>query len=46
MSEVEKLCDRVAILSKGSIVAAGTLAELRKHHGENDLEELFFSLVS
>lgn len=46
MSEVEKLCDRVAILSKGAIVAMGTLPELRKQHGQDDLEELFFSLVS
>jgi sodium transport system ATP-binding protein len=46
MSEVEKLCDRVAILSKGSIVASGSLPELRKQYGEDDLEELFFRLVS
>ena len=46
MSEVEKLCDRVAIMARGTIVAAGTLAELREQSGQNDLEELFFSLVS
>jgi sodium transport system ATP-binding protein len=46
MSEVEKLCDRVAILSKGSIVAAGSLPELRKQYEQDDLEELFFSLVT
>ena len=46
MSEVEKLCDHVAIMSKGAIVAAGTLAELREQYGEQDLEELFFSLVT
>jgi sodium transport system ATP-binding protein len=46
MREVEKLCDRVAIVSKGRIQACGTLAELRERHGQKDLEELFFSLVS
>ncbi len=46
MREVEKLCDRVAIISKGQIRTCGTLAELRVKHGQEDLEELFFSLVS
>jgi sodium transport system ATP-binding protein len=46
MREVEKLCDRVAIVGKGRIRACGTLAELRERHGQEDLEELFFALVS
>jgi sodium transport system ATP-binding protein len=46
MREVEKLCDRVAIMSKGRIVVCGTLDDLRQMHNENDLEELFFALVS
>jgi sodium transport system ATP-binding protein len=46
MREVERLCDRVAVVSKGKIQACGTLAELRQRHGEEDLEELFFKLVS
>ncbi len=46
MREVEKLCDRVAIVSQGKIQACGTLEELRDKHGEHDLEELFFRLVS
>ena len=46
MREVERLCDRVAIVSRGRIQACGTLAELRERHGQNDLEELFFNLVS
>jgi sodium transport system ATP-binding protein len=46
MREVEKLCDRVAIVGKGQIRACGTLAELREKHKEDDLEELFFRLVS
>jgi sodium transport system ATP-binding protein len=46
MREVEKLCDQVAIVSKGRIQTAGTLEELRERHGQEDLEELFFQLVS
>jgi sodium transport system ATP-binding protein len=46
MHEVEKLCDRVAIISQGRILACGTLGELRDQHGQEDLEELFFQLVS
>lgn len=45
MSEVEKLCDRVAIMSRGRIVSSGTLDELRTRHAQGDLEELFFELV-
>jgi sodium transport system ATP-binding protein len=46
MREVEKLCDRVAIVAKGRLQACGTLAELRERHKQDDLEELFFQLVS
>lgn len=46
MREAERLCDRVAILHRGHILAEGTLPELRERHGEEDLEELFFQLIS
>ncbi|MFL5245784.1 MAG: ABC transporter ATP-binding protein [Gemmataceae bacterium] len=46
MREAERLCDRVAIISVGRIQAIGTLAELRERYRQNDLEELFFQLVS
>jgi sodium transport system ATP-binding protein len=46
MREVERLCDRVAVISRGRVQACGTLAELRRRHGQDDLEELFFQLVS
>ncbi len=45
MSEVQKLCDRVAIMNKGKIVASGTVAELKAQFGHDDLEDVFFSLV-
>jgi sodium transport system ATP-binding protein len=46
MREVERLCDRVAIVSRGRVQACGTLPQLRQQHKQEDLEELFFSLVS
>jgi sodium transport system ATP-binding protein len=46
LREVERLCDRVAIVSRGRVQASGTLADLRDRYGEADLEELFFRLVA
>ena len=45
MREAERLCDRIAIMHRGRILAEGTLDELREAHGEPDLEELFFRLI-
>src|SRR5438552_689990 len=41
MREVEKLCDRVAVMHRGRILVCGTLVELRAKYGQDDLEELF-----
>src|SRR6478752_3552493 len=46
MREAERLCDRVAIMHRGHILAEGTLGELQERHHEQDLEELFFRLIS
>lgn len=46
MREVEKLCDRIAIIHKGRILAAGTIEELAEEHNEPDMEELFFDLIT
>jgi sodium transport system ATP-binding protein len=45
MREAEKICDRLAILHRGRILAEGTLEELRELYHESDLEELFFQLI-
>jgi ABC-2 type transport system ATP-binding protein len=42
MSLVEDLCDRVAIIAAGRVLAAGTLAEVR---GTSTLEDTFVRLV-
>ncbi|QDV63257.1 ATP-binding cassette domain-containing protein [Crateriforma conspicua] len=46
MSEVERLCDRIAIMHRGRILDSGSLAELTQRHREDDFEELFFGLLS
>jgi sodium transport system ATP-binding protein len=46
MREVEKLCDRTAIIHKGRILAAGKPAELQARYGQTDFEEVFFGLIS
>lgn len=41
MSEAEQLCDRIAIIHHGRILATGTLEELRSTTGLYYLEEIF-----
>lgn len=45
MREAERLCDRIAIMHRGHILAEGALPELRERYHEHDLEELFFDLI-
>jgi sodium transport system ATP-binding protein len=45
MSEVEALCDRIAVVHAGKIAATGTVAELRARTGQTALESVFLSLV-
>ena len=40
MEEAEALCDRLAIIDHGKLIAAGTLAELRGLVGERDMVRL------
>jgi sodium transport system ATP-binding protein len=46
MREAERLCDRIAIMHRGDILCEGTLTELRDKHERQDLEDLFFDLIS
>ena len=46
MREVERLCDRIAIMNRGQILAEGTGEELMEKHGQPDMEELFFEILS
>ncbi len=46
MEVAEKICDRIAIINKGKIVALGTMEELRAHAKEREsLENIFLELT-
>lgn len=45
MREAERLCDRVAIMHRGRLLAEGTLDSLHQEYQQEDLEELFFDLI-
>ena len=46
MREAERLCDRIAIVHRGHVLSEGTQDELRERHAGDDLEEVFFELIS
>ncbi len=46
MSEVEKLCDRIAIIHRGALLALGTLDSLRETTGHHYLEDIFVHYVT
>lgn len=41
MREAEKLCDTIAVIHQGKIMAQGSLAELQRSTGLSDLEDIF-----
>jgi ABC-2 type transport system ATP-binding protein len=47
MEEAQRLCDRIAIMNEGAVVATGTPNELAEQIGEPeaDLEQVFLQLT-
>ena len=45
MEEAEELSDHIAIMTKGCLMAFGTLAELQAKTGKESLEDIFVSIV-
>ncbi|MEN5117104.1 ATP-binding cassette domain-containing protein [Luteimonas sp. TWI662] len=45
MQEVAALCDRIVIIAKGRVVAAGTSDELRARYGTQNLEDAFVRAI-
>ena len=43
MPEADELCDRIAIINKGKIVASGTSGELKS--GDESLEDAYVRLI-
>lgn len=46
MSEAEKLCNRLAVVNRGRILACGTLQELQEQTGHRYLEDIFVTLLN
>ncbi len=46
LEEAEALCDRIAILSKGRLVALGTAAQLMEQTGADSFEKAFVTLCT
>ena len=45
IDEMESLCDRIAIIDKGILKALGTVEELRKIYGKQNMEDVVLSAV-
>ena len=45
LEEAEEMCDRLAVMKDGRLVAVGTKEEIKKAAGVNDLEAAFVKLV-
>lgn len=46
MDVVEKVSDRIILINGGSIVADGTIEDLKRQHGDRSLEQIFSSLTN
>jgi sodium transport system ATP-binding protein len=45
LHEAQRLCDEVAIIHKGKLLAQGPIEELQQQSGREDLEDIFIDLV-
>jgi sodium transport system ATP-binding protein len=46
MSEAERLCDEIAIIHRGLIIAQGTVDELRRRTGKTKVEDVFLAVLA
>ena len=44
MEEVERLCDRIILLKDGKAAAYGTVASVKKKHGNKSLDDIFVDI--
>jgi ABC-2 type transport system ATP-binding protein len=45
LSDIERVCERVAILHHGRLIASGDLADLKNRHGAAHMDDLYLTLV-
>jgi len=45
LNDIERVCERVAILHRGRLIASGDLGDLKDRHGATHMDELYLTLV-
>jgi ABC-2 type transport system ATP-binding protein len=45
LSDIERVCERAAILHHGRLIASGNLSALKRRHGAEQMDELYLMLV-
>jgi ABC-2 type transport system ATP-binding protein len=45
LDEADQLADQIAVIDEGTVVAAGTPAQLKERTGENRLDDVFLRLT-
>jgi sodium transport system ATP-binding protein len=45
LAQAEDICDRIGVISGGKVVAEGTIPQLTRQTGTDDLRSAFFALV-
>ena len=45
LNDIERVCERVAILHHGRLIANGDLADLKRRHGAQQMDDLYLTLV-
>lgn len=45
MEEADSICDKIMMMNHGKVVMIGTVKEIKKKSGENNLRDAFFTLI-
>lgn len=45
IDEMESLCDRIAIIDKGKIIALGSVSELKRTYGVENIEDILLTII-
>jgi ABC-2 type transport system ATP-binding protein len=45
LTDIERVCERAAILHHGRLIASGNLADLKRSHGAEQMDDLYLTLV-
>ncbi len=45
LNDIERICERVAIINHGRMLAVGALADLKRRHGAQAMDDLYLTLV-